>query len=73
MGLFLMLALILVACGGGGGDGRNEEDCNQIAEDIRKAASARGLPAQGICNNKNPEVQKDFKQACDALRECNDR
>ena len=56
------------ACSGG----RTQADCDAIAQEIRDAAAARGIPAQGICSSQNPTVQKDFGAKCQELRECND-
>ena len=49
-----------------------ERECEDIAAEIRKAADARGIPQQGVCNSTNPTIQKDFADACARLKRCNE-
>lgn len=57
----------LMACSGGSGGGK--EDCEAIAENIRKAAVQRFGPGaeRGICTSGHEE----FKAECDHLSRCN--
>lgn len=60
-----LVLVLLWACS----SGRSKADCEKIAADIRRAADARGLPSQGVCNNQGAP---EFREACEALRKCNE-
>jgi hypothetical protein len=67
------LSLVLVASLAGACSSTEEEEakqreCDQIAEQIREAARARGLRSEGLCDKtKAPELAAD----CTRLSECN--
>lgn len=72
------LALLsLLACSGGSGGGppTTRAECDAISADIREAAAKRSPPLnpEGVCNSTDAQVQKDFGDACDKLRDCNAR
>lgn len=50
-----------------------QSKADSVASDIRKAAQTRNPPLnpQGICNSKDPTVQKDFGGACSTLQDNN--
>jgi hypothetical protein len=50
-----------------------QSKADSVAADIRKAAQSRNPPLnpQGICNSKDPQVQKDFGGACATLQDNN--
>jgi hypothetical protein len=77
LGRVLALASIAVvalcACG------KSESECNEtrqrcdrISNDIKQAAAARGIAAEGVCTSSEEQVQKDFGRACAEQKACND-
>lgn len=62
------LLLAAVACSGSS----SGQDCDAVADAIRKAAISRGISPSGICNSTDPTIQKDFGPACASLRSCQD-
>jgi len=50
-----------------------QSSADDVATQIRGAASARGIPSQGVCSSTDPQIQADFGNACTTLRENNDR
>jgi hypothetical protein len=69
-----ILAFVLVAaCGKSDAECRDiQQKCEAIANDIRRAASLRGISSQGVCASSDAQIQKDFGQACLAFKNCND-
>lgn len=65
-----MVMVVIAACSGGSSGGHTQEECDSISEDIRKQATARGISYNGICSRSDPQIQKDFGDACRRLREC---
>jgi hypothetical protein len=65
-----LMAVLLLACSNEKAE--KERECEEIATEIREAATARGLNTQGVCSNPNPQVQKDFGPACARLKKCNE-
>lgn len=50
-----------------------QSKADAVADEIRSAAQARGIPSQGVCNSTNPSVQRDFANACATLQDNNDK
>lgn len=50
-----------------------QSKADAVANDIRRAAELRGIPAQGVCTSTNASIQKDFGNACQTLRDNNDK
>lgn len=50
-----------------------QSKADAVANDIRRAAQLRGIPAQGVCSSTNPTIQKDFGSACTTLKDNNDK
>lgn len=69
---YAVFALLLFGCSSSDAPTKTQTDCDVIADSIRTAAQQRNIPASGVCNSTDPAVQKDFSNACSALRDCND-
>jgi len=50
-----------------------QSKADAVANDIRRAASLRGISSQGVCSSSNAQIQKDFGNACKTLRDNNDK
>lgn len=50
-----------------------QSKADAVANDIRRAASLRGISSQGVCSSSNAQVQRDFGAACKTLRDNNDK
>jgi hypothetical protein len=50
-----------------------QSKADAMANEIRRAASQRGLSSQGICSSTNAQIQKDFGTACSTLKDNNDK
>ncbi len=74
---FAGLALLVVVLGCSSSS--SKADCDKVAEEIRLAAIKRGYDgdgdgtpdAKGVCQSKDPAVQRDFANACRTLNDCN--
>jgi len=64
-----LLAVLSIGCSSSG-PSKTQAECDSMADDIRKAAAARGIPADGVCSSANAQIQKDFGQACANLKSC---
>jgi hypothetical protein len=67
--LLALMACLLLACSGGG-DGPSDEECEQLRNDVLAATSARGLSPVGLCLSEDENIKKDFGEACERLRQC---
>jgi tetratricopeptide (TPR) repeat protein len=50
-----------------------QSKADAVANDIRRAASLRGISSQGVCSSSNAQIQRDFGNACKTLRDNNDK
>lgn len=50
-----------------------QSKADAVANDIRRAASLRGISSQGVCSSSNAQIQSDFGNACKTLRDNNDK
>lgn len=65
--LGLVVLLVLAACSDSDEDrAAKQKECDHLEDEIRRAATARGLPTQGACN----AGISDFEQACVSLQRC---
>jgi hypothetical protein len=71
VGTVLIVAGIVSGCGDDPAE--IQKECDAIANDIRRAASLRGMSSDGICTSSNPTIQQDFGKACADLKDCNRR
>lgn len=63
----LFFSLVVVLLLGGCAD---DDKCDRIQADIDTSAGGRGLNGRTVCASNDPQVQKDFGSACNALKEC---
>jgi hypothetical protein len=51
----------------------SQSKADTVAQEIRDAATKRGISTTGVCTSTNASIQKDFGAACSTLKSNNDK